>query len=118
MHVFRMDIRNGCILSAVRLRTADRGQMHYASAKEGTYSIKAKKNANPHGLMKAYLRSAPRMQDAMREIALEMARKKYTSKKAYEKANRKAQLEVIHNWYQRNVKRYGFEYNFYPREDA
>ena len=57
-----------------------------ASAKEGTYSIKAKKNANPHGLMKAYLRSAPRMQDAMREIALEMARKKYTSKKAYEKA--------------------------------
>lgn len=89
-----------------------------ASAKEGTYSIKAKKNANPHGLMKAYLRSAPRMQDAMREIALEMARKKYTSKKAYEKANRKAQLEVIHNWYQRNVKRYGFEYNFYPREDA
>ena len=39
-------------------------------------------------------------------------------KKAYEKANRKAQLEVIHNWYQRNVKRYGFEYNFYPREDA
>jgi len=30
MHVFRMDIRNGCILSAVRLRTADRGQMHYA----------------------------------------------------------------------------------------
>ncbi|MFQ8982007.1 MAG: hypothetical protein ACLR6I_16920 [Waltera sp.] len=50
----------------------------------------------------------------MREIALEMARKKYTSKKAYEKANRKAQLEVIHNWYQRNVKRYGFEYNFYP----
>ena len=36
----------------------------------------------------------------------------------YEKANRKAQLEVIHNWYQRNVKRYGFEYNFYPREDA
>lgn len=56
--------------------------------------------------------------DAMREIALEMARKKYTSKKAYEKANRKAQLEVIHNWYQRNVKRYGFEYNFYPREDA
>ena len=40
------------------------------------------------------------------------------AKKAYEKANRKAQLEVIHNWYQRNVKRYGFEYNFYPREDA
>lgn len=89
-----------------------------ASAKEGTYSIKAKKNANPHGLMKAYLRNAPRMQNAMREIALEMARKKYTSKKAYEKANRRAQLEVIHNWYQRNVKRYGFEYNFYPREDA
>ena len=41
-----------------------------------------------------------------------------TNRKAYEKANRKAQLEVIHNWYQRNVKRYGFEYNFYPREDA
>ena len=73
-----------------------------ASAKEGTYSIKAKKNANPHGLMKAYLRSAPRMQDAMREIALEMARKKYTSKKPMKKQNRKAQLEVI---YQLNKKK-------------
>ena len=35
MHVFRMDIRNGCILSAVRLRTADRGQMHYAGERSG-----------------------------------------------------------------------------------
>lgn len=87
-----------------------------ASAREGTYSMKANKNANPHGFMKAYLRSAPRLQNKMRTIALEMARKKYTSKEAYERANRKAQLEVIHNWYQRNAKRYGYEYNFYPRE--
>lgn len=86
-----------------------------ASAREGTYSMKATKKANPKGLMRAYERHADTMQKQMRDVALEVARRRFPSKEKYMEANRREQLQVIHEWYRKNAGRYGYEYSFSPR---
>lgn len=85
-----------------------------ASAREGTYSMKRHKDADPKGFMKAYLDSADRLQERMYQKAVDVAREYYHSREDYEKINRREQLQVIHEWYSENAPRYGYTYTFTP----
>lgn len=89
-----------------------------ASAKEGTYSMKAERNANPNGFSEAYARSANKLQEQMYQIAVAVARKYHRSREDFERENRKEQLQVLHNWYQKHAKQYGYTYLFVPREET
>lgn len=88
-----------------------------ASAKEGVYSMAALKDAQPHEFHNAYLKSAPKLQAKMKEIALECSKHKFASKAAFAETNRKLQLEVIHQWYIRNAAKYGYQYTFTRSEE-
>lgn len=83
-----------------------------ASAKEGTYSLQRRKNADPKGFCQAFRKDEGRLNKQMREIANNLAQKKWSSREAYNKAQRKAQLDVVHQWYSHNAERYGYEYLF------
>ena len=83
-----------------------------ASAKEGNYSMKATKAANPEGFYQAYTKDAAKIQNDMKNIAEKTAAKKWRSYEKYHYENRKAQLEVIHTWYQKNAETYGYQYSF------
>lgn len=86
-----------------------------ASAREGNYSMKAERGADPAGFYKAYERNAGRMQTQMTEVAREMAARRWSSYERFQTENRKAQLTVIDNWYKKNAGRYGYQYSFEPR---
>lgn len=88
-----------------------------ASAREGVYSMAALKDARPVEFHNAYLKSAPRLQAKMRAIALDCSKRKYSSKAAFDEANRKLQLEVIHKWYIANASKYGYQYTFTSSEE-
>lgn len=89
-----------------------------ASGIEGTYSMKATKTADPQSFHKAYVRAAPALQKEMSAIAEKNSKKKYKSYDAYVEENRRTQLQVIHDWYEKNAIRYGFNYTFTAREEA
>lgn len=86
-----------------------------ASAKEGTYSMKAGKGADPEGMYRAYVSQEGQIQMDMRKIAHEMASRKWHSEEKYKKESRKAQLSVIDKWYQENAEKYGYTYSFEPK---
>ena len=88
-----------------------------ASAREGNYSMRATKQADPHSFFKAYTRAAPRLQEKMRTIAMEIGQRRYANIEAYTRENRRAQLRVLHDWYTENAGTYGYIYTFDPRED-
>lgn len=85
-----------------------------ASSIEGSYSMKATKTADPQSFYKAYLREAPQLQAAMKEIAQRNGKKRYKSYEDYEADNRRTQLAVIHKWYEENAGKYGYAYTFEP----
>lgn len=83
-----------------------------AVAKEGTYTMTAKRNANYMGLNRALAKDLPRI-------------KSQASKRATIKANsgasrkvvRKAYVDTLHSWYKRNASKYGFDYSFKSNKD-
>lgn len=83
-----------------------------ASAKEGTYILRRKKKADPKAFYQDFQSNTREINEQMRAIADNLAKKKWSSKKAYNKAQRKAQLDVVHEWYSHNAERYGYEYLF------
>ena len=85
-----------------------------ASGVEGSYSMKALKTADPQSFYKAYMRDAPQLQAAMKEIAKQNAKKRYRGYPKYEEENRRTQLAVIHKWYEANAGKYGYSYSFEP----
>ncbi len=58
-----------------------------ASAKEGTYSLRAKKTARPVGFYEAYQRAADTLDKKMYEVAEVVASRGYSSQKEFEKEN-------------------------------
>jgi len=88
-----------------------------ASAKEGTYSMKATKMANSEAFYDAYCKDAGKMQREMNKISIESAKKKWRSYDDYQYANRKEQLAVIDGWYRKNAEKYGYKYDFEPRKE-
>ena len=83
-----------------------------AVAREGTYSITAKKNANYMGLNRALAKD-------INKINVRGATK-YMKAKATGKSNnvaRKAYVDEMHKWYQKNASKYGFTYKFTPNKD-
>ena len=88
-----------------------------ASAKEGTYVMRARHGADPEGFMNAYSHSASDLQNKMRRIAKEVARKKWPSYEVFEKENRKSQLKVLDMWYNENASAYGYDYIFEENSD-
>lgn len=89
-----------------------------ASAIEGSYSLKATKTADPQSFHKAYVRAAPEIQRQMTAIAEANGKKRYKSYEAYVEENRRTQIAVIHQWYEKNAGRYGYEYAFEAREET
>lgn len=83
-----------------------------ASAKEGTYSMKALRGADPEGFYKAYEKAETRLNGEMLDIARKMAAKKWDSYERYRYENRKAQIDVIHRWYGMNAEKHGYQYRF------
>ena len=83
-----------------------------AVAREGTYSITARKNANYMGLNKALAKD-------INNINKRGAKKALTAQKAGKSKNavRKAYVDTLHNWYQKNASKYGFTYKFTPNKD-
>lgn len=88
-----------------------------ASAKEGNYSMKATKAADPTGFYQAYEKDSKKIQTRMKTIAMQTAEKKWGSYEKYHYENRKAQLAVIHDWYQDNAEKYGYQYSFEPSKE-
>lgn len=88
-----------------------------ASGVEGTYSMKATKKSDPQSFYKAYVRAAPQLEARMYEIAKDNAEKRYRKHDQYVEENRRTQLQVIHEWYEKNAEQYGYVYTFEPREN-
>lgn len=83
-----------------------------ASANEGTYILRRNKKSDPKGFYHAFKKEEQQLNQKMWEIALELAMKKWSSNKSYKKAQRKAQLEVLHQWYIEHAGQYGYTYLF------
>lgn len=88
---------------------------HEASANEGRYSMKPTKEADGTALLQALTKALPGIQRCMQEVGKELGTQRFKNKKEYMTANRKAQLEVVHNWYKINLPRYGYTYEFKER---
>lgn len=88
-----------------------------ASAKEGTYSLKAKRTARPVEFFEAYQRAAAALDKKMYEAAVKVAGRGYRSQREFEKENRRKQLDVLHQWYKKNSGDYGYEYTFIPNKE-
>lgn len=88
-----------------------------ASAKEGNYSMKAMRGADPEGFYQAYVRDAGKIQTEMNQVAYEMANRKWNSYQSYRYENRKAQLRILHEWYQKHAGTYGYQYSFEQNEE-
>lgn len=89
-----------------------------ASAREGNYSMKAMRTADPEGFHQAYVRDSGKIQFQMKKIAYEMAEKKWSSYNRYRHENRKAQLQVMHEWYEQHAGDYGYQYKFEQAEEG
>ena len=88
-----------------------------ASAKEGNYSMKATKTADPVGFHQAYERAASSLQTKMRKVAEQMVAGRWKNYEAYRKENRKAQCQILHGWYAKNAECFGYTYSFGPNGD-
>ena len=78
-----------------------------AVAREGTYSITAKKGANYDGLNRALARD-------LNKVATSGSVKasKVRAKGGNGNSVRKAYVDELHKWYQKNASKYGFTYSF------
>lgn len=83
-----------------------------AVAREGTYSISAKKGANYDGLNRALARDLGKIEKA----GVSKASKYRASGKSSNEV-RKAYVDVLHKWYQTNASKYGFTYTFTPNKE-
>lgn len=82
-----------------------------ASAREGTYSLKATRNANWDGLNKAYAKAQPSLADKASKAV-----EKVAAKGGSKTAQRKAYVDVYHKWYSSNMGKYGYTYEFIPEK--
>ena len=80
-----------------------------ASAKEGTYSLKEtrKGSGNAKALDTAYAKAQPSLLKKASEAVNAVA-----SKGGSKTAQRKAYVDVYHNWYKNNFSKYGYTYSF------
>ena len=83
-----------------------------AVAREGTYSMTAKKGANYDGLNRALAKNLSKIEDSGVKKAI-ASRNKGQSKNAI----RKAYVDELHKWYEKNASKYGFEYKFKPNKN-
>lgn len=80
-----------------------------AVAKEGTYKLVARKNANPTGLIKALQKNEKKI--AVRGTRRAMKIKTGNAKRtAYDR--RVAYTSAYHDWYSKNASKYGYSYSF------
>lgn len=87
-----------------------------AVAKEGTYSMKATKRANPIGLNKALAKDLKNIHIKAR-INANNATSKVTNKRKAKIVERKAYTDTVSDWYKTNAKKYGYTYSFKPNKD-
>lgn len=83
-----------------------------AVAREGTYSMTAKKGANYDGLNRALAKEMNKLNQRGAKKGLS-AQNKGKSKNEV----RKAYVDVLHDWYKKNASKYGFTYSFKPNKD-
>lgn len=85
-----------------------------ASAREGTYSLKAGRKANPTGFYNSLVSSSTKteLNKKMLVAGRKVNPKNYSSKTDYHTAVFNAQLKVYHNWYKANASKYGYTYTF------
>lgn len=85
-----------------------------ASAKEGTYSLRETKKGSGQkdALNKAYAKAQPLLAKKA-ESALEKVKNAGGSRTA----QRKAYVDVYHNWYKNNFGKYGYTYTFTKNKD-
>lgn len=86
-----------------------------AVAKEGTYSMKATRKANPIGLNKALAKD---MASIEKKAVLNASQKSlnYSGRKRTN-MYRKAYTDTISDWYSNNAGKYGYKYSFKPNKD-
>ena len=83
-----------------------------AVAREGTYSMTAKKGADYDGLNRALAKD-------LNKISMRGAAKSSSARASGKSKNqvRKAYVDELHKWYQKNASKYGFTYSFKPNSD-
>lgn len=83
-----------------------------AVAREGTYSMTAKKNANYDGLNRALAKD-------LNKLNVKGAGKGLKARASGKSKNevRKAYVDVLHDWYTKNASKYGFKYQFKANKD-
>lgn len=90
------------------------GKLHSirAVAREGTYSMTAKKGADYDGLNRALAKN-------INKLNVKGAGKSLKAKATGKSRNevRKAYVDVLHDWYNKNASKYGFTYSFKPNKD-
>lgn len=83
-----------------------------AVAREGTYSMTAKKGANYDGLNRALARDMNKIVQRAGKKALAVQNKGKSKNEV-----RKAYVDELHKWYEKNSSKYGFDYKFRPNKD-
>ena len=88
-----------------------------ATAREGTYSLRAGNNANPAGFYNELM--DPRTQRSLYTQMTSAGRRinpaDFSDKQSYTNAVFNAQVKVYDNWYKRNAGKYGLIYTFEKR---
>lgn len=113
---------DGGTFSVADINTLELGMKELrAVGNEGTYSMKATRNADPVGLYKALQRDKPTIVRQQKEVAGRVE-KSYEQGRFKTKHEAKAtsfnqQLGVVHRWFERNSERYGYHYSFTPASE-
>lgn len=85
-----------------------------ASAREGTYSLKAGKKADPNGFYNNLVsrKTTTELNKKMLIAGRKINPAKYANESDYYSAVFNAQVKVYHNWYATNASKYGYTYTF------
>ncbi len=81
-----------------------------AVAKEGTYSLKATKTAQPEAFNRALANDIKSIREQATKNASKVKRESYIKKSDYDKASRKAYVDTLSSWYKKNASKYGYKY--------
>lgn len=105
---------NGGTFSAADISCLSLGMKELrASAKEGTYSLKAKSNRADGAGFASYMQSQKStINSGMAKASSKLKAKDYKSESSFAAAKFNAEMNWLSNWYASNAGKFGYEYSF------
>lgn len=116
-HPRERDTLNGGTFSPADINSLKFGMKELrASAREGTYSLKAKGNKqDAKGFYNHMKKNKSKIERSMNVAGNKVRPQDFSSKQKYTDAVFNAQMGALSDWYAANAAKYGYQYTFTPR---